>query len=115
MQRSKSTLMSTLTFIKDSGREMERRVMMSRAKNRGISVASKDARERESVRSSSKIRLLQPSASKMSARQPSTKHPERHIRTVASTTEDSISYCKRVETENSPLRKRAGTICSLFL
>ena len=85
---------------------------MSRQKNRGISVTSRDKRDKESIRSSSKVKFIQPSSNKLSARQISTK-PERHIRTVASIN-DSVNFSKRMETENSPMRRRVGTINSIF-
>jgi hypothetical protein len=115
MKRSKSTFQKTLNFIKDSGKELERRVLLSRNKNRGISVTSRDPKDKDSVRNSnSKIRMLKPSLSKLSARQPSTK-PERHIRTVASMSiNESTTLSKRLETEHSPMRRRTGTICSVF-
>ena len=42
MQRSKSTFQKAYEFITEAGREAERKVLMSRSKNRGISVTSKD-------------------------------------------------------------------------
>ena len=93
---------------------------MSRSKNRGISVTSREKKEKLSIRSisiSSKLKLMpsnNPSTCKLSARQPSTKqHPERHIRTVASAN-DSMNFSKRLETENSPYVRRHGTISSVF-
>ena len=75
MQRSKSTMHRVLNFLREATKEIERRIFLSKQKNRGISVTSKDKKDRESVRSNSKIKLLQPSNSKLSARQPSSKHP----------------------------------------
>ena len=76
MQRSKSTMAKVLSFAKDSLKETERKVMISRSKHRGISVASRDQKEKESIRSNSKIKLTHPSTAKLSARGPSTnKHP----------------------------------------
>ncbi len=60
MLRSKSTLAKALNFICESGREVERRAIICRSKNRGISVTSKEKKERSSVRSSSKIKLFNP-------------------------------------------------------
>ena len=76
--------------------EAERKMIYSRSKNRGISVTSKEARDKESVRSASKIKILRPSSSKLSARGPSTK-PERHMRTVASVQSDSMQLDRRSE------------------
>lgn len=85
MQRSKSTLTRILRFMQEAAREAERKVVMARNRNRGISVASKEGRE--SIRSVSKVRLTQqPSAIKLSARQPSkSKVSERQIHTIGST------------------------------
>lgn len=125
MQRSKSTLAKTLLFIRESGREAERRALMSRSKNRGISVTSKEKKERESVRSGSKIRLFNPanrgSGSKVTVMHETTRteeditgrSTERHIRTIACLSE-SVQYSKRLGTENSPAVRKGGAICSVF-
>ena len=114
MQRSKSTLHQILNFLRDSARSVERKVLMSKHKNRGISVTSRDKRDRQSIRSNSKIKLTHPSTTKLSARHPSTtKHPQRHIRTIASIN-DSMNFSKRLQTQNSPMLPR-GKISSLFM
>ena len=73
-------------------------------------MASRDAKDKESVRNSnSKIRVLQPSFSKMSARQPSTK-PERHIRTVASMSiNESTSYGQPIPYAQTAMYDRAAS------
>ena len=58
MQRSKSTHIKVLKFITECQEEGERKAILSRNKNRGISVACKESRERDhSVRANSKIKL----------------------------------------------------------
>lgn len=111
MQRSKSTLHQSLLFITDTAREADRKAAFGRSRNRGISVASKDARERESIRSRTKLKLVQATSSlKLTSRQSSTtKISERHMHTVGSlegglnqsladTLNGSVQYRRRRET-----------------
>lgn len=86
MQRSKDTLQQCLAFMEDACREADKKSWQNKCRTRGISVASKDAKEREG-RSRSKLKLVQGNNSslRLTSRQSSTaKISDRHMHTVGS-------------------------------
>lgn len=88
-----------------------RRNIFSRAKNRGISITSKEGKDKEvSVRNSSKIKLSisEPNVHNYEKRQ-------RSIKTIA-TLNQSIEYSKRMDTDESVGKRRnIGAITSLCM
>lgn len=84
-----------------------RRASFSKFKNnRGISVTSMQSRERDSIKSCSKIKLTQ-------GRNTATKN-DFSLRTIGPFNE-STEFAKRIETEASPVRKRLMAISSLCM
>lgn len=98
--------------------------MFSRCKSRGISVTSKDNKDRESIRSISKLKLVNVSSNHLSAveltaRQSSkSKASSRHIHTVqslSSSLNESAQYRKRIDSESSPQKRKRDHLSSVFV